>query len=170
MTDTTTPTPNAAATAPPDRIECRATKDPAVRLFILAAMLIGFGIYCGATATRYVPFAWKDINPYLSWLLGAYGPYVLIPPGVLVAVLAIVGLGKRFAADAEGLGYVGKEKIAWSAIAAVDATRLKSKGLLFIHYGQGGRLKLCDWKLTDFKPMVAFLEAHLPAGVTVKTE
>ncbi|MCY2931200.1 MAG: hypothetical protein NTV86_17270 [Planctomycetota bacterium] len=155
----------------PDRIECKATKDPIVRLFILAAMLIGFGLYCFMTREGTYTAPGKDLNKFLSWAMGEYGPFVCIPPGVLVAMAAFLAARKRLVADAQGIGFAGGEKIAWSAITAVDAGLLQSKGLLFIHAtGQAKPLRLCDWKLTDFKPMVAFLEAHLPAGVTVKTK
>jgi hypothetical protein len=157
MTDTT------------NRVECKAAKDPVVRLFILAAMLIGFGVYCYVTRTEPTGKSiTKDLNGWLSWAMGEYLPFACIPPGVLVAVAAVLAAKKRLVADAQGIGYLGQEQIAWSAITAVDAARLQTKGLLFIHYGQGKTLRLCDWKLTDFKPMVAFLEAHLPAGVAVK--
>ena len=152
-----------------DRIECKATKDPIVRLFILAAMLIGFGLYCYMTREpNYTP-AGKDLNKFLSWAMGEYGPFACIPPGVLVALWAFLAARKRLVVDAQGIGFVGGEKIAWSAVTAVDASRLQSKGLLFIHAADKS-MRLCDWKLTDFKPMVAFLETHLPAGVTVKTQ
>ena len=153
----------------PDRLECMPTKDPIVRLFILAAMLIGFGLYCYMTRTPYKP-AGEDLNAFLSWVMGEYGPFVCIPPGVLVAMAAFLAARKRLVLDARGIGYAGQEQIAWAAITAVDASRLQAKGLLFIHHAQGKTLRLCDWKLTDFKPMVAFLEAHLPAGVAVKTQ
>ncbi|MCY2926657.1 MAG: hypothetical protein NT031_14705 [Planctomycetota bacterium] len=154
-----------------ERIECKPTKDPVVRLFILAAMLIGFGVYCYLTRVeKPTKTITEDLNTYLSWAMGEYLPIVLTPPGLLVGVLAVMASKRRLVADGEGIGYVGKEKVAWSAITAVDAARLQTKGLLDIHYGAGKSLLLCDWKLTDFKPMVAFLEAHLPAGVTVKTK
>lgn len=167
MTDTTE---TGNTTPAPDRIECRATKDPVIRLFIMAAMLIGFGVWCWVDreTTKQVPFSMEEINAWSKWALAIYGPWLFVPPGLLIIALGIVALAKRFVVDAEGLGYVGKEKIAWSSITAVDATLLGPKGLLFVHHGQGQVLKLCDWKLTDFKPMVAFLEQHLPAGVTAK--
>ena len=153
-----------------DRIECKPTKDPVVRLFILAAMFIGFAAYCYLTrVTKPTKTITEDLNGYMSWAMGEYFPYILTPPGVLVAILAFRASKKRLVADAQGIGYVGGQTIAWSAITAVDAARLQAKGLLYIHYGQGKKLCLCDWKLTDFKPMVAFLEAHLPANVMVKT-
>lgn len=161
---------DARTTSAADRIECKPTKDPIVRLFILAGILIGFGVYCYLTRTEPTgkPIT-EDLNGWLSWAMGEYFPYALIPPGLVVAVLGLRAAKKRLVVDAEGIGYVGGEKIAWSAVTTVDAAKLQAKGLLYIHYGQGRKLCLCDWKLTDFKPMVAFLQAHLPAGVAVKT-
>lgn len=163
MNDTTEQTPQQGSGPAP--IECRATKDPSVRLFILAAMLVGFGVYCLIDDLSgkypYVPAA-EDINQWATWGLNHFGPYVFIPPGVLAAVLAFRGLKRVFTADAGGLGYLGKDKIAWSQITRLDGSLLQEKGILLIEYGRGKQLKLCDWKLTNFKALVAFIESHVP--------
>ncbi len=151
----------------PERVECPATKDPAVRLFILAGMLIAFGAYCfidGYVLDKYPHKSLsEDINVWANWALNHYGPFVLIPPGILFAVWGVVFLRRKLVADANGIGYAGRQQIAWDKIEKLDASRLASKGILELYYGTAKPLKLDSWKLRNFKPLVAFVESHTSA-------
>jgi hypothetical protein len=154
-------------TQPGDRVECRATKDPAVRLFIVAAMLIGFGTY-----TVLDHYVWGNypypkpysLNPYLKYLFNHYVPCVLIPLGTLALVWGVRFLCRRLIADAEGIGYAGGVKILWTDVKELDASTLKSKQILCLRHGDGRRLVLDAWKLENFRDLVAMVEAHVPAA------
>ncbi len=149
------------------RVECPAAKDPAVRLFILAAMCLGFGIW--AIYDHYVlgkyPYPQHyELNPYLYYLFNHYIPYVLIPLGTFVLVWGIRFLHRRLVADAEGIGYVGSEKIRWDEIKELDASLLKTKQILCLRHGEGRTLILDAWKLENFRDLVAMIETRVPAG------
>ncbi|MBS3734008.1 MAG: hypothetical protein KGY99_03690 [Phycisphaerae bacterium] len=166
MNDTSQEQPTiAAGSETPRKITCPATKDPAVRLFIGAAMMIGFGVWCwtdlGSFPKPDVPFSIKSINPWSGYLFNHIGAYVLLPLGLVPLLWGIVFLRRRLVADEEGVGYAGREKIAWRQIETVDATKLKDKGILVLHAGKR-KLKLDSWKLQNFKELVAFVETHAP--------
>jgi len=146
-----------------DRVECAAAKDPAVRTFIFAAMLLGFGAWC-LTDMRVRPETWdaKHINEIAAYLLNNWGPVLLIPGGMVVLARGILFLRRKLVATAKGIGYAGRETIAWSRVSRLDATELADKGLLRLEYGPDKPLTLDSWKLTNFKAMVAFIEAHVP--------
>jgi len=128
-----------------NRVECPPAKDPAVRLFILAAMLIGLGLYCGYDAffTNQYPYAkpGEDVNKFLKWAFNNVGAVVFMPLGVVPLVLAIVFLRRRLMADEEGIGYAGRQKISWDKIERLDADKLKGKGILDLYY-DGGKKQL----------------------------
>jgi hypothetical protein len=147
-----------------DRVECPAAKDPAVRLFIGAAMGIAFGVYCWWDAEAPPP-AWSlsHINQAASYVLHVAGPWVFGIPGVLAGIWGVVFLRRVLVADAEGIGYAGKERVAWDDVTNLDASDLKKKGILYLEYGDDEVLKLDSWKLQNFKQLVAFVEAHVPA-------
>jgi hypothetical protein len=147
-------------------VECPATRDPAVRLFIVAAMFLGFGIY--TIYDHYVlgnyPYPRPyELNPYLKYLFNHYIPYVLMPPGAFALVWGIRFLLRRLVADAEGIGYVGGTKVRWSDVTELDASILKSKQILCLRHGGGRKLVLDAWKLENFRDLVAVVEAHVPA-------
>ncbi|MDY6913234.1 MAG: hypothetical protein SVT52_02080 [Planctomycetota bacterium] len=147
-----------------EAVQCAAAKDPAVRWFIFAAMLIGMGIWC-LTDQREPPEAWtfKHINPAAGYVLNnILGPYVFIPAGVLSGLYAILFLRRKLVADAGGIGYADREKIPWSQIKKLDAEKLQSKGFLHLHYGDDKTLTLDSWKLQNFRELVAFVEKHVP--------
>ena len=157
--------PNSQET--PASVECPAAKDPAVRLFILAAMMIGFGAYC--FIDHYVrhmyqyPVPYK-LNPYLTYLFNHYGPFVLIPLGLLAVLWGVLFLRRRLVADEEGIGYAGRQKISWSAVKSLDSAKLESKGILSITYdtGAGERTLVLDsWKLQNFRELVRLVESKL---------
>jgi hypothetical protein len=146
-----------------DRLVCPAAKDPAVRLFILAAMLIGFGLWC-LTDRRQPPEAWdmKHLNQAGGYLLNNWGPFLLLPGGLVSLVWGVVFLRRKLVATAEGIGYLGKQTIPWEKVTRLDASRLQDKGILYLHHGGARPLVLDGWKLSNFKAMVAFAEQHVP--------
>ena len=150
----------------PARVECPATKDPAVRLFILAAMMIGIGVWCLLDMHNY-PYKSisEDLNDFFKYVFNHYSPIVLLPLGLLVGLKAVMGLRRRLVADQEGIGYVGRQKISWSAVKSLDSAKLASKGILNITYDTGAgeqTLVLDSWKLQNFRDLVRLVESKLP--------
>jgi hypothetical protein len=155
------------AETPGQRVEARAATDPAVRLFILAAMLLGFSAWC-ILDRKPLPQAWdlEHINEVASFLTNNVMPFFLVPGGLVALVWGVVFLRRRLVADAEGIGYAGKDKVPWHAVRKVDASQLQSKGILDLYHGEEEKkLRLDSWKLKSFKPLIAFVEAHLPTAV-----
>jgi len=156
-----------------DRVECPAARDPAVRLFIFAAMMLGFGawtIYDHYYKGEYAYPEKYELGKYLGYLFNHYGPYVLVPLGLIAVFLAIRHLRRVLVADAEGIGYAGGARVGWDEITSLDASLLKDKGILRLHYGTGGTLTLDSWKLKNFKAMVAYVEKHVPAATSAPDE
>lgn len=155
-----------------NRVECRATKDTAVRLFIVTAMLLALGIYCGydgyyakdEKGNEKYPYAapGEDINTWAKWGFNHYGPFVFIPAGLVLAFLAVRSLTTHIEANDTGIGYLGKDKIPWGQITSLDASKLKDKQILYLHHGDGGKMTLDAYKITHFKDLVAFVETHVP--------
>jgi len=166
-------------TETPENIEstsvtCPAAKDPAVRTFIIAAMLLGIGIWCwmDAASGRYEPpEAWDldHINKAAGYVFNHFTPWLAIPIGAFIAFRGFLALRRVLAADAEGMGYKGSDKLPWDKITALDASRLKSKGMLEVEYEGGEKLMLDSWKLQNFRELVGFVEAHSPVTPTTKT-
>ena len=150
----------------PKPVECPPAWDPAVRMLILAGMLLGLGIYCyidGYVKQKYPHVAYgEDINAWAKWAFNAYGPFVLIPPGLVVLGFLARYLLRKTRADGEGLRH-GSKKAAWGEISALDATDLKSKGIIRVEYGDGNIITLDSWKLRNFRELVAFIETKIPA-------
>jgi len=147
------------------RVQCPAKNDPAVRLFIMTAMLVGFGIWCLIERHKYPPpEAWtlEHINDIANYVLNHWMPLVFIPAGVVFGVWGIVFLRRVLVADDEGIGYLGRDKIAWSDITEMDARLLASKGILVLNHSRG-KLVLDSWKLKNFRPLVALIEQKLRA-------
>ncbi len=148
------------------QVECTATRETAVRMFIIAAMLLGLGAYCvydGYIVDKYPykPFD-EDINAWATWAFNQYGPYVFIPAGLIVIFFAIRSLRRRLIADDDGIGYAGKDKIPWGQITALDASVLQSKQILYLRHGQDKKLALDGYKLNNFRDLVAFIEERVP--------
>ena len=154
------------AEAEPTRVEARPTRDPAVRTFIVAAMLLGFAVWC-LLDRRPRPEAWdaKHINHVFAYLLNNIGPFLFVPAGLAFLIRGIVYLGRRLQADHQGIGFAGREKIPWEKVTGVDATALKAKGVLRIMSGDQEQMKLCDWHWPreQFRGVVALIERHVPA-------
>ncbi len=148
-----------------ERVECPAAKDPAVRLFILAGMFIGFGVWCIMDLHNFPkpdkPFP-EDINAWASWAFNHGGAYVFTPLGVVPLIWGIIFLRRRLNADDVGIGYAGRKKISWNRIERLDSAKLKEKGILALYYNGGKKLTLDSWKLKNFKDLVTLVERHVP--------
>lgn len=147
----------------PNRVECPAAKDPAVRLFILAAMLIGFGIWCFLDRGNY---QWKpdgSINEKFGYILNHGGAIALPIVGLVPLVWGILFLRRRLVADQDGIGYAGGEKIPWDSVTSLDSSKLQDKGILYLRYGEGGRRRLVldEWKLKNFRALVRLVESKV---------
>jgi len=149
----------------PASVESPAAKDPAVRIFILAAMLVAFGIWAMmdlSTGKFHYVDPGEDINAFGKWAFNAFGAYICTPVGVVIAVLGLRFLKGVLVADGEGIGWKGKTKRPWAQVATLDATQLRDKGILVVHFKDGARIKLDSWKLQNFKKLVAVVEANVP--------
>jgi len=149
-------------------VVCPVTRDAGIRLLIVAVMLIGYGLYCFTDwgKSKYAePEAWdmKHINEIARHVLTYYGPFVLIPPGMVFAIFGVRSLRRKLIADAEGIGYVGADKLAWSAVTHLDASDLAEKQILRLEHGDDQRLVLDKYDLRNFKELVAFVESHVPS-------
>ncbi len=85
----------------------------------------------------------------------------ILTAGLIVAAFTIRFLSRKLVADERGIA-LGGEMIAWSDVTELDATKL-AKGFLFVRYGPGKMLTLDSWKMQNFKRLVAFIDAHVPA-------
>ena len=127
-------------------------------------MLLGFGIWCYSDRTRYkVPEEWSlgKINDIAGYLLNHWGPYVMLPLGVLILVWVAMGLRKKLLADEQGVGYAGRARIAWSEVDSLDARRLESKGVVVL-IAAGRRLVLDSYYLTNFRELMALVDRCVP--------
>jgi len=151
----------------PSRVECPAARDPAVRMFIFAFILIGFGVWCFYDAYvlgRYGLTDNMDVNAWAGFLLNRVGGIALPLVGLIPLAIGIAQLRRSLVADAEGIGYVGKAKIPWSAVRALGSEQLASKGVLQLRYDAGGQekvLTLDGWKLQNFRDLVLLLESKV---------
>lgn len=145
-----------------DRVECVATKEPSVRVFVVAVLCIAFGLWNANDA--FVNPKYSGVNHAFNVVAG-----VALPPlGLILLGYGVRMLRRRVVADAEGLGWVGKEKIAWGQI-----TRLvvRGKELFDVHYEKDGAssvLKLDAWKMRNFAELVKLIESKTP-GVPTET-
>jgi len=172
MTDTpeTPQTPDPAA---PTSVTCAADKDPVIKIFIMAAMLLGVGIWCwkDASTGKYPPpKAWdmENINQAAGYAFNHFTPWIALPFGLFKALQGFMALRRVLTADAEGIGYVGKEKLPWDQITALDASKLKDKGILTVKYGGDKTLVLDSYKLQNFRDLVGFVESHSPVAPTIE--
>ena len=149
-----------------DKIVAPPARDPTVRFTIVALGAFGLAAWCAydVFVMGKHPYG-SGVNEFLPWLAN-WGSIVVMPL-VGIAMLAwILRVVRRPAeADAQGVGFVGKPKVAWDRIERIDAPRLKDKGILDLYYDGGRKLTLDSWKLDNFKALVAYIERHLPADV-----
>jgi hypothetical protein len=146
----------------PTSVECPAAKDPAVRLFIVSAMLIGGGIWCFLDGyIKHKPAKVETVNEIATYYTNHVGGILLPLLGLIMLIWGIVFLRRRLVADQDGIGYVGKEKIPWTAVRSLDTGKLASKGILRLRYDSEGTeavLVLDGWKLQGFRELVMLVE------------
>ncbi len=141
------------------------TTEPAVRVFIMAAMLLGLGGWCWFDKVNYAPpqeWTSQYINEIANYIFNHWGPFLFVPLGAVFLAMGIGHLTKKLSADSEGLGYSCCDKVLWSNVTAIDASALKEKGKLTLTYDEGRQLVLDSYKLRNFRELVAFIEQHLP--------
>jgi hypothetical protein len=150
----------------PERIECPPARDPAVRLFIMAGMLLLFGLWCfydAFIAGNYPKPTDNDINDLAKHYFNHVGGIALPLAGLVPLVLGLRFLKRILIADAETIRVPGAPTVAWKDVKRLDATDLAGKGILRLEYGKDKPLVLDSWKLQNFKNLVAFVEHHVPA-------
>ncbi|MCK4625098.1 MAG: hypothetical protein KAV00_07305 [Phycisphaerae bacterium] len=153
----------------PTKVECLATREPAVRLFIVAGILIGFGLWCAFDVHVKKKYEWKEnanTSEVFSYWFNHGGAVVFPLLGLIPLGMAVVSLRRKLLADDEGIGYVGKKKIPWSAVSSLDAAKLADKGIIHLHYktdGTEGILTLDGWKLQNFRSLVQLVEKKAPS-------
>ena len=64
-------------------------------------------------------------------------------------------------ADDAGVGYVGREKIAWADVIEMDLSKFKAKEIMVLKAGDTS-ITLDGWKLQNFRDLIAKVEAALP--------
>ena len=149
----------------PQGIICRASRDPYVRLAIVALLLIalgGYTIYDHYILGNYPKPESYDLNKYIKYMFNHYIPYLLIPAGLILLFIVVAGIRRVLEADQEGIGYKGKSKTPWNSIKRVDPKLLKTKGILDLYDEMGRKIRLDSWYLTNFRELVAFVEQHIP--------
>ena len=149
--------------SPATQVVCRAAKDLVVRPAILAAALVAGGIACAWDQQDYKPFA-TDMNAWLYWATNFYGRFVLPALALIPLYFAVRAHRRRLVADEAGIGYQGKESIAWSDVTGLDAGELEAKQILHVLHGPGERFVLDGFDLQNFPELVAFVENHAPKG------
>ena len=147
----------------PNQVLCPASRDVAVRTFIIGGALIAFGLWCMADQRPYKPLS-EDINAWGSWATNFYGAVICPIVGVAAVICGIRSMRRKLIADPQGIGYAGKQQIAWSSATGLDVSKFKDKQILYLLHGQDQRLKLDGYKLRNFKELVAFVEARVPQG------
>ena len=159
-----------------DRVECPPTREPAVRLFIFAGMLLAFGGWCFVDAFYRNSYPYpkpidKDqLNLKAKYYFNHGGGIVLPIAGLVPLAMGIAFLRRKLVADGEGVGYQGQTKVRWDSVTRLDASQLQEKGMLHLHHGAGKPLTLDSWKLTNFKALVAFVEQHVSPDATRVSE
>ena len=148
----------------PSRVECPARKDPAVRQFIFAAMLIGFGVWCfidGYIKKTIAPSELGDLNKHLTYLMNTVGGIALPIGGLVPLVRGILAMRRVLVADEAGIGYRGKPPVAWAEVKSLDATNLADKSILKLILADGRTLVLDGYDLENFKPLVKLVESKV---------
>ena len=143
------------------RVVCPAVLDLAIRPLVLAVALIAFGIWCAMDQQPHKPFD-DDMNSWLTWAMNFYGQFAFPAIGLIPLYFGVRVLRRKMVADEQGVGFEGKEKIAWSAVTGLDASELKSKQILVLIHSQGQRYTLDGFDLRNFRQLVDFIEARVP--------
>ncbi|NQU76385.1 MAG: hypothetical protein HQ546_08755 [Planctomycetes bacterium] len=155
----------------PKRVTCPAALDPCIRLLLVGAVALGFGLYCAHDVLiakdaegkpKYSPE--KDIWKYRFNVAGIF----LVPVGAVLMGYGAIMLRRRVLADQDGIGYQGKPKVGWDRVTKLE---MGKKGLLYLHYEDAGKakvMKLDSLKLRNFSALVTLIEARCP-NVPVET-
>jgi hypothetical protein len=150
------------------QVVCPAAKDPAVRSFIFAAITLSLGLYCfydHYVAGKYQLTDKDNINVVVTYSFNHYGPFLLVPLGLVILVKGIGQLRRVLVADDAGFGYVGKRKIPWSAVTGLDKSKF-DKGLLGLHYADGenkGKFMLDNLALRNYRALIALVDQKVSA-------
>ena len=148
-----------------DRVECRANRDPAVRLLIAAAMCLGGGVWCFMDAYLKGKYPKPEsgdeefMNKMAAHLFNHYVPFIAAVALVVLVVWAWKVTRRLLVADAKGLTVNG-QAYAWGDFSGVDASRLPSKGLLVLKIA-GDDLVLDRYKYHNFKDLITLVERHV---------
>jgi len=148
-----------------DRVECPPAKDPAVRMFIFAGMLLAFGLWCFYDSFIQGAYPYPEdgnLNEVAKFYFNRVGGIVLPIAGLIPLALALRHLKRKLVATAEGIGYEPGPQLAWGDVTRLDATDLPDKGVLRLEHGAGKPMTLDSWKLQNFKALVALVEQHVP--------
>jgi len=145
-----------SAAAADERVECGAGLERIIRWLVVVGLCLGFGIYSIWELYTGEQTVEKSASNY--WFTVACA-VILTPLGLVL--LGIVGFmaRRRLVADAEGLGYVGAEKVGWDQVTKLVA---RGKGLMDVHYTDEGEedvLELDSYKLKGFDRLVQFIES-----------
>ncbi len=145
------------------RVVCPAVLDLAIRPLVLAVALVAFGIWCAMDQQPHKPLS-EDMNAWLTWAMNFYGQFGFPALGLIPLYFGIRALRRKMIADEQGVGFEGKEKIAWSSVTGLDAGELQSKQILVLLHGDGQRYTIdgFDLRKDSFRQLVDFVEAHVP--------
>jgi hypothetical protein len=151
----------------PQRVTCPATKDLAVRLWIVAGLAAAGAIWCFwdayiAGSYPYAPLS-EDINQWMGWAFNHYTPVVLGPIAIVFGVWGWIALNRVLIADEQGIGYKGKTRYAWDDVTKLDASDLAEKKILRLHVKDRNKPLVLDaLNLQNFKELVAVVEQNVP--------
>ena len=148
-------------------VQARPATDPAVRYFIAAVVLIGFGLWCLADMKSYPYRSYsEDINAYLAWAFNHFGAIGFPLVGLIPLVKGLLQLRRKLTADDTGLT-VGSRRIAYDQVAQLDASRFRTKGLLTLRLKDQSDLVLDTWhyRREEFREIVRVLEQKVPVVV-----
>ena len=142
-------------------------------LRLVEAIRYTFSVFCSCHSNRKFQKVNPDfplppkpsINETLGYWFNHGGAIVFPVLALIPLVMVALYLRRRLVADAEGIGYVGKDKIAWDTVEKLDTSRWESKGILVIRATGDVSLSLDEWKLDKktFRDLIALVENSVPA-------
>jgi len=154
----------------PRQAEFPASKEPAVRWFIIGLVLVAMGGWCLVDAYVFdkypAPAQGEEdyTNKFMKYLFNHWGPVLFVPLGLVCFAVGGRAMRQVLIVDAAGVGYAGKAKHRWEQVKELDRSKLDDKGLLVLHFDDGESLTLDSWKLKYFRELLEFLEARCPGG------
>ena len=81
-----------------------------------------------------------------------------------MAGTAVRHMRRVMVADEQGIGWANRPKTPWSKIRKLDASDLADKQILRLETDEGKTIVLDNYKLKNFKELVAAVEARVPAS------